>query len=185
MLGNSKYTTFTNPNLTNLRLEETLKRSQNSLRFLYNGIGAAVPLSRQDLQKIAKVIEANPSLEEIDLSSNKIDDEGLKIIVNPMKSAESLVQVNLMNNCISDIGAKEIAELIKCNPKIEKVHLGHNDITDIGARMIINAVGENCHTKTISLGYTSVKQEALDEIAILTTPDQMEYRKAMMTLKVR
>ncbi len=74
----------------------------------------------------ALVQKYNGNLKEVDLSRNRIGDEGALRIAKMLTVNRSLQKLRLNRNQISDAGGKELAEAMKFNKNLEVLDLANN-----------------------------------------------------------
>ena len=80
------------------------------------------------------------NLVEIDLSHNKIGNDGSNLISKLLDKAESLRKLNLKSNEISDNGSDKIALSLLNKPELVEVNLNSNLITDKGMLQLIEVI---------------------------------------------
>lgn len=66
------------------------------------------------------------SLAEVDLSDNKLGDEGAKAIADMLKENGSLVLLKLSGNNFTDRSAEHISPALITNTKLQHLDLSHN-----------------------------------------------------------
>ena len=104
--------------------------------------------------------------QKIDLSCNRISDNGVIAICDYFKNDVYLLELNLSNNKITNEGAKQIAEAIKTHPVLQNINISKNYISAEGLLYFMEAVKNNCtlqvvnitHSNVTRSGFTSVKQ---------------------------
>jgi Ran GTPase-activating protein (RanGAP) involved in mRNA processing and transport len=74
----------------------------------------------------ALVQKYNGNMKEVDLSRNRIGDEGALRIAKMLTVNKSLQKLKLNRNQISDAGGKELAEAMKVNKNLEVLDLANN-----------------------------------------------------------
>ena len=90
-------------------------------------------------------------LKMLNLSRNKISDNGAIIISKYIKSHTCLLELNLSMNAIHDDGARGIAEVIHVNTVLQKLDLSNNYITSKGAQKIAKAIRANATLYTLDI----------------------------------
>ena len=82
------------------------------------------------------------SLTSIDLSWNRIGDEGVQALTSHAQAA-ALVSLDLSGNCVSDIGALAIAELLHTtNNALTALNVSNNAVSDAGVEHLASAVAQ-------------------------------------------
>ena len=104
--------------------------------------------------------------EIIDLSSNRISDDGVITVSDYSKNNIYLLELNLSKNKITSEGAKQIAEAIKINTVLQNINISNNYISTEGLLYFMEAVKNNyslqvvkiTHNNVTRSGFTSIKQ---------------------------
>ncbi|KAK9892069.1 hypothetical protein WA026_018267 [Henosepilachna vigintioctopunctata] len=140
--------------------------SLNTLRL------ESAQLQESDIKLLETFLKSNSNITDLDLSGNtyrsnfssllidtklkyltlkfcNIDHEGLRDLIQPLKSAyhHSLIHLNLTSNIIGDIGAEEIASLLRINRVLISLNLCRNNITNDGATRILESL-QSFHLNT-------------------------------------
>ena len=104
--------------------------------------------------------------QKIDLSCNRISDDGIIVICDYFKNDVYLLELNLSKNKITNEGAKQIAEAIKVHPVLQNINISKNYVNAEGLLYFMEAVKNNCtlqivnitHNNVTRSGFTSIKQ---------------------------
>ena len=75
---------------------------------------------------LARMISINTTLQRLDLSFNKIGDDGLRIIGRQLRTNATLLELDLSWNGIGSRGIIELADSLAINKKLSTVMLAHN-----------------------------------------------------------
>ena len=105
-------------------------------------------------------------LQIVDLSSNRVSDDGVIAISDYYKNNICLLELNLSKNKITSEGAIQIAEAIKTNPVLQNINISKNYISVEGLLYVMEVVKNNCtlqvanitHNNVTRSGFTSIKQ---------------------------
>lgn len=140
----------------------------------------------------------NDSLQKLDLSFNRLIDNGTKILCQLILSNRftQLKIVKLNKNGISNSGAKYLSEILKANKTIEELWLSDNEISNQGLECFVNALTTvNQTLKILILSYNVFitnrcsdnlvellkKNNTLQNLSIhrcsITTPVQIELER--------
>ena len=105
------------------------------------------------LKSEAVLCEVNSGLHlcKMNLSNNKINEMGAKMIAQALKGNQQLQELNLSGNEIQDEGAKEIAEALKDNSTLQELDISDNFISDDGVIFISNCLQSNTKSRLIQL----------------------------------
>ncbi len=136
-------------------------------------------ITGKEAKSLAKVLTENGTVESLDLSYNKLGNDGIFYISSSLKVNSTLQKLNLMNcslsaedinvlvesmlsntslwcldlcyNPISDAGAAHIADFLKHNTRLTEVRLGGCGITGKGAQSLAAALREHISLEVIDL----------------------------------
>eukprot|EP00985_Skeletonema_marinoi_P000870 scaffold355_cov161-Skeletonema_marinoi.AAC.3 len=148
--------------------------SLNSLQF----DNCSVIALRNSAKALAAVLIENSTIEDIDLETNHIGNEGTKALAEALKYNNTLTRLNLADNEISDSGARALAAALKVNSSLQDLRLGFNRITDKGAVAMAEALQENSTLNALSLDGNKIGERGAE--ALLNSLQQndnlsMEY----------
>ena len=115
---------------------------------------------------IAEAIQANTTLQRINISSNSISDYGAAAISNSIKFNISLQELNISHNNITNDGIKALTKAIKINSAIQNIDISKNHISIEGVLCFMEEVKNNCTLQVVNIthnnitrsGFTSIKQ---------------------------
>ena len=113
--------------LTQNKTLKTISLSNNDIKTK-NNKKIAIALS--------KLLEKNTTLQNLDLSSNGIDDSGVIALASGLAKNKTLVTLNLDANVIEIDGAKALIEALKTNNTLEKLYLKNYDLNDKEASLL-------------------------------------------------
>ena len=90
---------------------------------------------------IGKMLLHNKSITFVNLSSNNIKDDGVKMLVEHLMSNATLKQLDLQYNDITSIGAGYLSKLFTCNVcTVNDITLDDNPLGDEGVDLILQSV---------------------------------------------
>eukprot|EP01102_Stenamoeba_stenopodia_P005625 TRINITY_DN1636_c0_g1_i1.p1 TRINITY_DN1636_c0_g1~~TRINITY_DN1636_c0_g1_i1.p1 ORF type:complete len:595 (-),score=151.05 TRINITY_DN1636_c0_g1_i1:45-1829(-) len=98
-------------------------------------------------------------LHTIQLSSNSIGNEGLALLIEPLKALPRLSSLDLSFNKISDEGGRAIHNLVETVPSLTEVFLIGNDLTPSVNDAIFRSLEHN-KQKLIGIGLQTLPQSA-------------------------
>ncbi|KAJ7306016.1 hypothetical protein JRQ81_010382 [Phrynocephalus forsythii] len=90
----------------------------------------------QGFQKLARILDAFPALQHLDLDSpdeNEIGDEGVALLSKVLPHLPALETLNLSRNKVTDAGAETLAKGLPSLPLLKTLSLYNNNIGDAGA----------------------------------------------------
>ena len=116
-------------------------------------------LGDQGISFLAAGIEANTSLQSLDLKANHFTENGCEHIVKSLKaSCCPLRSLTISNNPINDLGAEFLGEALGENNSLECVDLHDCLIGDIGFEHICQGLASNASLKDINLSNNCCKR---------------------------
>jgi len=84
------------------------------------------------IEHFARLLETTRSLKEMDLSANKIDDNGALALGNALTVNRSITNINLKKNKFGDLGLSTLSAALVTNTFISTLDVGGNRISDDG-----------------------------------------------------
>ena len=108
---------------------------------------------------IGEALKINTSV-YVNVSFNKIGDEGAKSIAKGLKTDNHLTQFYANNNNIGNDGAEALADALLHHTVLEEITLSRNNIGYDGARALLTGIKKNKKSpvKWLNLGYNSISQ---------------------------
>ena len=77
-------------------------------------------IQKEDLEHLGNLLKSFKNLKELNLWSNKIDDDGVKILCEIIKNVpNNLTWIDLKDNPISENGVKMLRELEREKPELQ------------------------------------------------------------------
>ena len=112
-------------------------------------------------ESISKCIECNRSLREIDISKNMISDVGFKKIAAALQKNHVIQKFNISHNRISDSGAITMSECLKDNNTLQELDISHNKICNTGFISIGKTLQINVSLQMLNISYNEISDEAI------------------------
>ena len=96
---------------------------------------------------LSNILNGNQTLIELDLSYNRLSDEGVKIISKVLSlNTCVLKELDLSSNGLTDESAEYLANMLRKNDKLEGLILNKNEIHNEGLILIANALVQDNKT---------------------------------------
>ncbi|XP_017362681.1 NACHT, LRR and PYD domains-containing protein 14 [Cebus imitator] len=97
----------------------------------------------------------NKSLTHLDLGSNSLQDNGVKLLCDVFRHPScNLQDLELMGCVLSNACCLDLASVILNNPNLRSLDLGNNDLQDDGVKILCDALRHpNCNIQRLSLEY--------------------------------
>jgi Ran GTPase-activating protein (RanGAP) involved in mRNA processing and transport len=94
---------------------------------------------------------SNHTLRTLDLSNNKITENGMIKICSYLMRSKSLIYIDLTNNSIGPNGGFALSLVIKEETRLKTIKMGMNRLDDVSTSKIIKALGKNEKLEEIDL----------------------------------
>ena len=106
----------------------------------------------------------NSTLTELNLSSNKITDEGTKRLAEAIKVITTLQSLDISHNALSDVGMSSISDYLKFNSTLFKLNLSSNEISDKGAKRLAEAIQVNTTLQELNISKNWISKKGVMRI---------------------
>ena len=110
------------------------------------------------------IISTNRSMENLLLSNNNLNDNGVIKIAQSLCKHTNLKKINLRSNNITKKSAEALASIISSNTGLEQLHLDNNTI-QLGVIKMLTALTNISSLKVLDLDNNNVPEEAADELS--------------------
>ena len=131
--------------------------------------------------ELSKHAEACPAgalhgVTALDISGNKIGDNGIAHIATALQTNTTMTKLNISVCSMSDKGAESLARALADNRSLQELSISDNNIGDNGIAHITTALQTNNTLKNLTIGdETTTDEAALSLAAALTANSSMEY----------
>ncbi|XP_072133413.1 uncharacterized protein [Mobula birostris] len=141
----------TNPSLMELNLNdnklgdsgvklvsEALRNSKCKIQKLWlRNVG----LTDSGAQDLVSALRTNPSLKELSLNDNKLEDSGVKLVSAALRISECKIQKLWLRNVgLTDSGVEDLASALSTNPSLTELNLSANELGDSGVKLVSAAL---------------------------------------------
>uniref|UniRef100_A0A672MAM0 B30.2/SPRY domain-containing protein n=1 Tax=Sinocyclocheilus grahami TaxID=75366 RepID=A0A672MAM0_SINGR len=145
--------------------EFDLKRyntSDEGRKRLIPAVLAGCNLTDQCCESLSSSLQSSNSLRELDLSNNDLQDSGVKLLSDGLKSSHcqlnilKLADCNLTDQCCESLSSS----LQSSNSSLRELDLSNNDLQDSGVKLLSDGLkSSNCQLNTLKLSGCMVTEE--------------------------
>ncbi|EDL16255.1 mCG112844, isoform CRA_b [Mus musculus] len=123
-------------------------------------------LSEQCWDYLSEVLRQNKTLSHLDISSNDLKDEGLKILCRSLILPYCVLESLCLSCCgITERGCQDLAEVLKNNQNLKYLHVSYNKLKDTGVMLLCDAIKHpNCHLKDLQLEACEITDASNEEL---------------------
>lgn len=109
------------------------------------------------------ILKENTNLLKLDLSHNKIDEEGAKLICEILEENKCLQTLILNNNLLGNDGANELSKVLKTNTTLKIFGISNNQIGSDGTPELIEMLKFNNGLTSLDIQNNSISCDKLVE----------------------
>ncbi|XP_059897895.1 NACHT, LRR and PYD domains-containing protein 12-like isoform X5 [Gadus macrocephalus] len=157
-----------------LRLLPVVKASKTSLLN-------SCHLSERCCEALTSVLSSNfSSLRELDLSTNRLKDSGVKLLSAGLGSPHCTLETLRLNSCyLSERCCEALASVLSSNSsRLRELDLSTNDLQDSGVKLLSDGLGSpQCKLETLSLSGCLVTQEGYASLASALSSNPSHLRE--------
>ena len=136
------------------------------------------------VKHVAKLLGVNGGLTALDLSSNRLKDEGVSAVCEAIQSNKEtkLASLNFKDNGIGPVGSKSVAAMVAVTGSLTKIDVSWNIFGPEGAKVFADALRVNGGLTKMSLAHTDLEEgtkaicEALKQNKTLKELDLSGYK---------
>ncbi|KAL6491374.1 hypothetical protein MHYP_G00017190, partial [Metynnis hypsauchen] len=142
-------------------LSKGLKSSQCKLEILRL---ASCNLDSEACEILSSVLQSNSSLKELDLTNTDLQDSGVKLLSEGLKSSHCKLEILRLASC--NFGGKDceiLSSVLQSNSSLKELDLSSNDLQDSGVKLVsVGLKSSHCTLKTLRLASCNLGSEACE-----------------------
>ena len=113
-------------------------------------------LNDEDVHIVANILCSSKTTTKLDLSQNRISNNGVESLRKCIKNNKSIVELNISRNRISNNGLRTIAISLQGNHTLQKLDISYNNISNDGAIAIAECLKNNNTLQVLNMSYNLV-----------------------------
>jgi hypothetical protein len=119
----------------------------------------------------------------LDLSRNRLQDDGARIVAKALKSNATIEELDLSSSDVADEGTLALAKMLTRHPTVSRLKLRKNALTDLSARALVIAAGQNRRIIMLDLAKNKGVSYSMQEAARLAVESNCAHAVAMQNLE--
>ncbi|XP_051992148.1 NACHT, LRR and PYD domains-containing protein 3-like isoform X2 [Xyrauchen texanus] len=145
-------------------LSDALKSPHCTLEILRF---AACRFTGQCCESLSSVLQSSKSLRELDLSNNDLQDSGVKLLSDALKSPHCILEIMRFAACrFTDQCCESLSSFLQSSKSLRELDLSNNDLQDSGVKLLSDALkSPHCTLEILSLSGCMVTEEGCCSVA--------------------
>ncbi|XP_038286316.1 NACHT, LRR and PYD domains-containing protein 14 isoform X1 [Canis lupus familiaris] len=125
-------------------------------------------------EHLSSALLCNKSLIHLDLGSNWIQDDGIKLLCDAFRHPScNLQDLELMGCVLTSMCCLDLASAILNNSHLQNLDLGHNDLRDDGVKILCEALRHpNCNIQRLGLEYCGLTSLCCQDLSYTLRSNQ-------------
>ena len=146
-----------NQSLIHSSLAEQLKQNTTLKTLLLHRCG----ITSQSAERLSKALIVNKHVEELDISSNEIRDDGIQHLAHALRDNQGLRKLNLSCTGFTSCSAETLANALAANNNLIELNISYNSLYNNGIQHILLVLRGLKRLTLLASGFTSYSAESL------------------------
>lgn len=128
------------------------------------------------IEKLSKIIPFLEKLEYLNVSMNQISSNGFNKMFESLKQAKSITELNVSGNSLRDLGMVVVASFLEVSSTIKIINLSYNAIEDKGIELLVEGILKNESLKSINIASNKFTGASLSHLLKLFKKNAIKAR---------
>ncbi|XP_072356571.1 NACHT, LRR and PYD domains-containing protein 3-like [Scyliorhinus torazame] len=118
------------------------------------------------VEDLASALSKNRSLKDLNLGSNNLGDQGIKLLSAALRNPDCKIQkLELYNNALTHCCTGDLACALSTNQSLTDLNLGNNKLGDSGVKLLCLALGNpDCKIQKLGLGAVALTNSCAESL---------------------
>ena len=131
-------------------------------------------IEADDAKDVAELIKVNKSITSLDLSNNKLETEGLKVLLDAMTHNSTITSLDISSCSFGTSAGKPLATYLAANPPLQRLLLNGNKLGIHGTDDLTRGLEHNTILTTLGLFMNNIGEDGGNSLLSLlrSTPEE-------------
>ena len=106
--------------------------------------------NRDTIEPLVPALAANTSLLDLDLSDNRLKDNGASLLSQAIEQNQSLTTLSIQNNGITELGAEQLAKAFAKHVSLTSINAGGNNLKSLGVEHLSKSLSPQLKSLNLS-----------------------------------
>ncbi|XP_030216285.1 NACHT, LRR and PYD domains-containing protein 3-like, partial [Gadus morhua] len=136
-------------------------------------------LSERCCEALASVLSSSSSLRELELSTNDLQDSGVKLLSAGLGSPHCTLETLRLNGCLlSERCCEALASVLSSSSSLRELDLSTNDLKDSGVKLLSAGLGSpHCTLETLRINGCHLSERCCEALASVLSSNSSSLRE--------